>query len=173
MSPLLSKAPLTYGQIIIVFGSHPLQTSAVPWKHADSIKVVSQPPLLIELFDDKTVVNNLLSRTGGFNVPREWIFSDGPDVIKTMQEASLPFPVVAKPIRGRGSHAVKVCRYLDEFVDRARSVFSKSPQIMVEEFLAGEEANCHCHAPDPGRRYNVLSAPGCHSNQPPGPRCAL
>lgn len=74
----------------------------------------SQPPLLVELFDDKIVVNNLLRRTGGFSLPRRWIFSDGPDVTKTMQEANLPFPVEAKPIRGRGSHGVKVCKSLDD-----------------------------------------------------------
>lgn len=98
----------------------------------------------------KNIVNNLLRRTGGFNVPREWMFSDGPDVIKTMQEASLPFPVVAKPIRGRGSHGVKVCKYLDEFVDRVRSVLFESPQIMVEEFLAGEEATVTVMPPTQG-----------------------
>lgn len=89
----------------------------------------------VELFNNRNVVNDLLRRTGGFNVSRGWIFSNGSDVIKTMQEANLPFSVVAKPIHGRGSHAVKVCKYLDEFVDRARSVFPESPQIMFEGFL--------------------------------------
>lgn len=42
----------------IVFGFHPIQTSAVLGKHADSVKFVSQPPLLVELFDDTNVVNN-------------------------------------------------------------------------------------------------------------------
>lgn len=134
----------------IVFGSHLLQTSAVLERYGDSIKVVSQPPLLVELFDDINVVNSLLRRTGNFNLPRGWAFSDGPDVIKTMQEANLPFPVVAKPIRGRGSHGVKVCKSLDEFVGHAHILFSESPQIMVEEFLAGEEATVTVMPPAEG-----------------------
>lgn len=70
--------------------------------------------------------------------------------IKTMQDANLPFPVVAKPIRGRGSRGVKVCKSLDEFVGHARSLFSESPQIMVEEFLAGEEATITVMPPAQG-----------------------
>lgn len=98
----------------------------------------------------KIVVNHLLRRTGGFNVPRGCIFSDGPDVIKTMQEANVPFAVVAKPIRGRDNHAVKFCKSLDGFVDHARSLFSESPHIMVEEFLAGEEATVTVMPPTQG-----------------------
>lgn len=90
------------------------------------------------------------SPTGGFNVPRGWILSDGPDVMKTRQETNLPFPDVAKLIRGRGSYGVKVCKSLDEFVDHARSLFFESPQIMVEEFLAGEEATVTVIAPTQG-----------------------
>lgn len=134
----------------IVFGSHPLQTSTVLGKHPDSIKVVSQPPLLVELFNDRILVNNMLRRTGGFSVPWGCIFSDGPGVSKTMQEANLPSTVVAKPIRGWGSHTVKVCKYLDGFVDHARSLFSESSQIMVEEFLAGVEATVTAVPPTQG-----------------------
>jgi len=52
---------------------------------------------------------------------------------------SLPYPVVGKPIRGRGSHGVKVCHSVEEMVSHAAALFAESPRIMVEEYLAGEE----------------------------------
>jgi D-alanine-D-alanine ligase-like ATP-grasp enzyme len=61
----------------------------------------------------------------------------------------LPYPIVAKPIRGRGSHGVRVCHNMGELIRHAMKLFEESPAIMVEEFLAGEEATVTVMPPLP------------------------
>ncbi|KAF5976773.1 fungal specific transcription factor domain-containing protein [Fusarium coicis] len=124
----------------ILFSSHPLQVSARLVEHQDHIKVVGQGPLIVERYDDKEFVNNLLRKLGGFTMPRAWTLNESQDTQGTLEKLDLPFPIVAKPIRGRGSHGVRVCRSLKELIEHAQALFKESPSIMVEEYLAGEEA---------------------------------
>jgi hypothetical protein len=125
----------------ILFASHPLQQSSAINSFEDKVKLVGQPPLMVEQYDDKEFVNELLRRTGGFDMPRAWYIKelDGQDGLQE-QSKHLPYPVIAKPIRGRGSHGVKLCTCADEFVSHGRSLLSESPAFMVEEYLSGEEA---------------------------------
>ncbi|KXJ96081.1 hypothetical protein Micbo1qcDRAFT_231198 [Microdochium bolleyi] len=155
----------------ILFASHPLQTSAAIGRfaaeHAREIKVVGQPPLQVELFDDKEVVNDMLRAAGGFTMPLGWTLVDpatttttitatGNDAASALRDyiaaLSLPYPVVGKPIRGRGSHGVRVCASLDEMVAHAAALFRESPRIMVEEYLAGEEGTVTVMPPPPESR---------------------
>lgn len=124
----------------ILFSSHPLQVSARLAEHQDNIKVVGQGPLIVERYDDKEFVNNLLRKLSGFTMPRAWALNESQDTQGILEKLSLPFPIVAKPIRGRGSHGVRVCRSLEELIEHAQALFKQSPSIMVEEYLAGEEA---------------------------------
>ncbi|OLN91707.1 D-alanine-D-alanine ligase, partial [Colletotrichum chlorophyti] len=124
----------------ILFASHPLQTSATLKKVQDSLRIVGQGPLTVERYDDKELVNNLLRRTGGFTMPRAWTFHYSSTSATELQQADLPFPIVAKPIRGRGSHGVRVCQNLQDLTSHAEGLFKESPTIMLEEYLAGEEA---------------------------------
>ncbi|KAF6833775.1 fungal specific transcription factor domain-containing protein [Colletotrichum musicola] len=124
----------------ILFASHPLQTSQALNDIQDTLRVVSQGPLVVEKYDDKELVNNLLRLTGDFTMPRAWTIHDGPTAIADMKKEELPFPIVAKPIRGRGSHGVKVCQHLNKLTAHAEALFKESPTIMLEEYLAGEEA---------------------------------
>lgn len=149
----------------ILFASHPLQTSTALDEFARDVKVVGQPPLQVEMFDDKAFVNDLLrghrSRDNGYRVhtftmPKGWTLCDpSPNTSATasgggtdspndrlreyITSLSLPYPVVGKPIRGRGSHGVKVCHSLEEMITHAAALFAESPRIMVEEYLAGDE----------------------------------
>lgn len=52
----------------------------------------------------------------------------------------LPYPVVGKPVRGRGSYGVKVCKSLEVLEEHVSGLFDESPVVMIEEYLAGEEA---------------------------------
>ncbi|GKT43605.1 D-alanine--D-alanine ligase [Colletotrichum spaethianum] len=124
----------------ILFASHPLQTSTALGKLQDTLKVVGHGPLVVEKYDDKELVNSLLRRTGDFTMPRSWTIHHSPDFSTKLSQNDLPFPVVAKPIRGRGSHGVRVCRTLDDLTSHAEALFGESPSIMLEEYLAGEEA---------------------------------
>jgi hypothetical protein len=123
----------------IVFASHPLQVSQSIRKYQDQVNVVGQPPTLVEQFDDKNYVNSSLRAKGTFTMPRSWILDSHDKNWKSVLD-SMPYPLVGKPIRGRGSHGVKKCDSRQELESHAESLFSESPSIMAEEYLGGEES---------------------------------
>ncbi|KAI9686727.1 MAG: hypothetical protein M1822_002786 [Bathelium mastoideum] len=124
----------------ILFASHPLQASAYLDKYESRVRVVGQPPLLVEKFDDKDFVNNQIRKYGSVTMPRCWTVSLHTDPRPFLQAQNLPFPIVGKPIRGRGSQGVKVCYSFEELYDHLQSLSQHSPTVMLEEFLSGEEA---------------------------------
>lgn len=119
----------------ILFGTHPLQASAALDKHATKLKVVGQPPLLVDEYDDKNFVNALLRKDGRFRLPDSRILN----CADPSRVFDLQYPIVGKPIRGRGSHGVKVCHTEPELCAHLEVILRESPLVMVEEFLAGEE----------------------------------
>lgn len=100
-------------------------------------------------------MNTLLRKTGGFTMPRSWDLPTGsppsPDAFR-----DLPFPVVAKPIRGRGSHGVKVCRSPEELAAHAKSLADENAAVMLEEFLQGGEATVTVMPPTADKGYWAL-----------------
>lgn len=121
----------------IVFAEHPLQTSVALSKYAQDLKVVGQAMNHVQLYDDKHYVNSLLQKVDGFTMPRSCIASDSSDIESLLKKNGLSLPVVAKPIRGRGSQGVKVCHTL---TDLGAQVDSLGPNnAMLEEFLRGTE----------------------------------
>jgi D-alanine-D-alanine ligase-like ATP-grasp enzyme len=125
----------------VVFASHPLQTSQRVGEYQDKVKVVGHPPCMVELHDDKHYVNDMLRKTGKFTLPRGWLLEDdGSDLETQLKSLDLRFPTVGKPVRGRGSHGVKVCHDIQELHSHVQSLFKESSAIMLEDYLAGEEA---------------------------------
>jgi len=120
----------------ILFETHPLQSSERVQEYQDQVNVVGQPPCLVQLYDDKDYVNNLLRRTGGYTMPKAWTITEE----SSLDLKTLPYPVVAKPVRGRGSFGVKVCHSQAGLRDHLKDLFADSPTVMLEEYLAGEEA---------------------------------
>lgn len=121
----------------ILFADHPLQISAALDKYSDKVKVVGQPPKLVEQYDDKNYVNALLRSEGSFTIPKCWIAkSNHPS---DFELSTLPYPVVGKPIRGRGSHGVKLCKSEDQLSSHLSRLFEESPIVMLEEYLSGQE----------------------------------
>ena len=102
--------------------------------------MIGQPPLLVEKFDDKEYTNNLLRASGSFTMPQGWTVNLGTDPRPFLMEQDLPYPIVGKPIRGRGSQGVKVCYSFDELYDHLRALSQDSSIVMLEEYLSGEEA---------------------------------
>jgi carbamoylphosphate synthase large subunit len=123
----------------ILFASHPLQTSRVA-EFEDDVRIIGQPPLMVELFDDKEYVNDFLRTDGRFTMPKSWTVDSEQELETLLKGGGLVFPLVGKPIRGRGSYGVKVCRSNEELQYHVQSLFRDSPRIMLEEYLAGEEA---------------------------------
>ncbi|KND88243.1 D-alanine--D-alanine ligase A [Tolypocladium ophioglossoides CBS 100239] len=132
----------------IVFASHPLQTSPRLEKHQGRIRVIGQGPLVVEKYDNKEYVNDLLRNMGGFTMPRAW--SVRPGLNFTSDLVDLKYPVVAKPVRGRGSYGVKVCYNLDELISHSRPLLDESPALMIEQFLMGDEATVTVMPPTVG-----------------------
>ena len=130
----------------ILFASHPLQTSSALDKYASKVKVVGQPPQLVEQYDDKNFVNNLLRSKGTFTLPRSWTV----DWTLSLDLNSLPYPIVGKPIRGRGSHGVKVCKDKSDLRAHLSSLFEESQVVMLEEFLSGQEGTITVMPPTNG-----------------------
>ncbi|CAD0047900.1 unnamed protein product [Aureobasidium pullulans] len=125
----------------VVFASHPLQTSERVGAYQDKVKIVGHPPCMVELHDDKHYVNDMLRKSGQFTLPRGWLLEDdGQDVDARLNSLDLHFPTVGKPVRGRGSHGVKVCHDFDELRAHVQALWKESPAIILEDYLAGEEA---------------------------------
>lgn len=125
----------------VVFASHPLQTSEKLGQYQDKVKVVGHPPCMVELHDDKHYVNEMLRNSGQFTVPRGWLLQDdGSNLDARLDSLPLRYPTVGKPVRGRGSHGVKVCHDLKELRAHVQALFNESPAIILEDYLAGEEA---------------------------------
>jgi D-alanine-D-alanine ligase-like ATP-grasp enzyme len=118
-------------------------------KYAGHVKVLGQPPLMVELFDDKEYVNNALRAKGSFTMPLSWSLENSPDVLSVLKNANLPYPIVGKPVRGRGSQGVKVCNSESELLEHINALFKDSPAIMLEEYLAGEEVTVTVMPPSP------------------------
>jgi biotin carboxylase len=93
----------------------------------------------VEKFDDKMFLNDKLRAQGNFTLPQSWVVNIGEDIDVLLQSIS-NCPIVVKPVRGRGSHGVKVCHTPPELKIHIESLFRESPVVLLEEFLAGEEA---------------------------------
>ncbi|KAK6958128.1 hypothetical protein Daesc_000922 [Daldinia eschscholtzii] len=136
----------------ILFASHPIQVSRALDKYQDLIHVVGQGPLVVEKYDDKQYVNDMLRRIGGFTMPGAW--SIRADMALAPQLNGVPLPIVAKPVRGRGSQGVKVCYSYSELVTHAQNLLANSSSIILEEFLEGEEITITVMPPtEPGSKY--------------------
>ncbi|KAK4496004.1 hypothetical protein PRZ48_013273 [Zasmidium cellare] len=121
----------------ILFGNHPWQVSTQLGRFASDIRVVGQPPRLVEAYDDKNFVNAFLRKQGSFTMPKSFVAPNSTDIESLLKEHGLTLPVVAKPIRGRGSQGVKVCRTIP---DLASHIDSLGPHnAMLEEYLSGIE----------------------------------
>lgn len=115
----------------ILFNSHPIEAYL-----AQGGRVVGQAPALVERYDDKRATNELL-RSQGLPIPPACILE---------RPAALPlsfaFPVVLKPIRGRGSAGVELIPDAPQLASRLQEVLATGDfgtAVLVEQFLAGQE----------------------------------
>ncbi|KAE8415318.1 hypothetical protein BDV36DRAFT_311077 [Aspergillus pseudocaelatus] len=134
----------------ILFDSHPLQRSQKLTPYASDLYVVGQPPGLVENCDDKAFLNDKLRLLGGYTLPLSWLVSKS-DNLDEFLGSIKSFPVVGKPVRGRGSHGVKLCHSPAQLKQHIEALLGESPLIMIEEYLAGEEATITVMPPSPER----------------------
>ena len=101
--------------------------------------MIGQPPNIVEKCDDKALPNDLLRSTGTSTFPNAWTIPASDQSFFACTVDSLPYPVVAKPIRGHGSYGVRLRNDKDTLLQHTSHVLAESPDIMIEECLAREE----------------------------------
>ncbi|KAH7131703.1 hypothetical protein B0J13DRAFT_451570 [Dactylonectria estremocensis] len=135
----------------ILFASHPLQVSSSIGRRPD-LRVTGQGPLIVDKYDDKRYVNDMLRKTAQFTMPKAWFIAPGNQSAEDIGGSS--FPVVAKPARGRGSYGVKICSDSEALASHVAALQREGlDAIIVEEFLAGEEATITVMPPTADKDY--------------------
>ena len=107
-------------------------------KEIPEVKLVGQNPFNTEKFDDKQWTNAYLAKQDGLTeaFPKAKLFGKGDDIAELVD---MGLPLVAKPIRGRGSHGVTLVKTPEELGKAVKALLEESESILVEEFLGGEE----------------------------------
>jgi hypothetical protein len=124
-----------------LFDEHPM----ADFGSRDGLYVVGQPLDVVEKFEDKDVCQAAISAIG-VPVPVQALVNVevGPakDQIETaVSRNGLTFPVIVKPVRGRGSAGVKVVDNVAEAAEHIESHVGPKfgNKFLIEEYLAGRE----------------------------------
>lgn len=117
----------------VLFKDHPIES------YFDTgIEMVGQIPESVGKYDDKYVTNQELKKLG-IPIPTQTLLSQS-DVESV--HIDLAFPLVLKPIRGRGSQGVVVVHSHKELIRELRELLESKKygdSAYVEEYLPGEE----------------------------------
>ena len=127
----------------VLFEGHPLETAMVDFD------IVGQLPAAMQAFDDKFETNLLLGEAG-LPVARSFLLSGTAkenacalaDVEYACASRRMSFPMIVKPVRGRGSQGVTLVESLGALRDAATALIEAATfgdMLMVEEFLDGDE----------------------------------
>ena len=135
----------------VLFSGHPLESVA-----GKGVRVVGQHPARVDRYDDKWLTNEEL-RASGCPVPASTLVAldEGPSTLALdslsearLEQRGLRFPLVVKPIRGRGSEGVRSVQSLSELKQYAAGLLAArdaagnpryGQRLMVEQFLPGTE----------------------------------
>lgn len=132
----------------VLFHAHPLQSVL----HQTGI--VGQHPDLVETYDNKWTTRNLLAQTG---CPVPLAIRVGPEIRTSTASSAwlatqgLSFPLVVKPIRGRGSQGVSKVNDIESLQNAVNTLLNAvtheegrdipvyGHSVILEEYLPGEE----------------------------------
>jgi D-alanine-D-alanine ligase len=124
-----------------LFDEHPMAEFA----SQNGLYVVGQPLDIVEKFEDKDVCQAAIEAIG-VPVPVQALVNVeiGPakdQIEKAVCQNGLTFPVIVKPVRGRGSAGVKVVDSVEEATDHIESHVGPKfgSKFLIEEYLAGRE----------------------------------
>jgi len=101
-----------------------------------NLLIVGQEPEKVEIFDDKFYTNTFL-REKSLPIATSHIFTSS-----KLEKSNIKFPVVLKPVRGRGSQGVMVVQNENELKNGISKLISSKKygtKVMAEEFLPGKE----------------------------------
>jgi D-alanine-D-alanine ligase-like ATP-grasp enzyme len=117
----------------VLFAGHPIETAL-----KDGVSVVGQDPNIVDKFDDKIVTNDLLKRNL-LPIPDSLIITSD-----NLNDVNIPFsfPVILKPVRGRGSQGVTLMKNTSDLTKQITKLFSDDKYgttLYVEPYLPGDE----------------------------------
>ncbi|MRI01678.1 ATP-grasp domain-containing protein [Kriegella sp. EG-1] len=104
----------------------------------NDLEFIGQSPQLVDLFDDKMYTNNLLNNNQIPIPNNELITKENYHQLSI----ALEFPLVLKPLRGRGSQGVTKITNRNEFIENLDQLFSEGTYgnaAYVEHYLNGQE----------------------------------
>lgn len=117
----------------VLYKGHPIEAFI-----DEGIAVVGQLPRNVDVYDDKLVANKLLARHH-LPIPKSAIITaENIDDFKPI----FPFPVVVKPVRGRGSQGVSLVNTQAELTETLNDTFASGNYgniLYVEEYFSGQE----------------------------------
>ncbi|KHL24936.1 biotin carboxylase [Croceibacterium mercuriale] len=127
----------------VLFAGHPLENALA------KVAIVGQSPAAMQAFDDKFDTNRLLA-DAGLPVARSFLLSGAAragvcalaDLEQACADRGMTFPLIVKPVRGRGSQGVTLVRDIDALRSSAAALIAEArfgDMLMVEEFLDGDE----------------------------------
>jgi len=102
------------------------------------LQFIGQLPEKVDIYDDKYFTNEVL-RKNQIPVPKSQLITSK-DL--TEYKLSLSFPLVVKPIRGRGSQGVTLVKNQKELYNSLRNIFSDKEYgdiVLLEQYLNGQE----------------------------------
>lgn len=132
----------------VLFEGHPL--GAVP----PGIAIVGQDVAAMQRFDDKFATNRMLA-DAGLPVAESFLLTAS----EVADARPVAFPLIVKPVRGRGSQGVTLVHDLPALHAAATALIAGGrfgDTVVVERFLPGEEMTvtllpAACPRPDDGR----------------------
>jgi D-alanine-D-alanine ligase len=124
-----------------LFDEHPMAN----FSSRDDLYVVGQPLDIVEKFEDKNICQAAISAIG-VPVPVQALVNleNGPakgQVETAVSAKGLTFPIIVKPVRGRGSAGVKVVDSVAEAAEHIESLTGPKfgSKFLIEEYLSGRE----------------------------------
>ncbi|MBB6461851.1 ATP-grasp domain-containing protein [Flammeovirga kamogawensis] len=102
------------------------------------LEIVGHAPKSVDVYDDKIFTNSLL-KSNNIPIPKNELIT-----IENYNDLSLEleFPLVLKPIRGRGSQGVTKIDNRNELIENLTKIFSEKSYgnaVYVEQYLNGQE----------------------------------
>lgn len=127
----------------VLFAGHPLEGVLSDYD------IVGQLPAAMQAFDDKFGTNQMLA-DAGLPVARSFLLSGEDrtniialrDVEQACADRAMAFPLIVKPVRGRGSQGVTRVTNIEALRSSASALMEAATfgdMLMVEEYLDGDE----------------------------------
>lgn len=127
----------------ILFEGHPIEAVL------SKVAIIGQLPVATQAYDDKFETNRLLAERG-LSVARAFLVGMNAgagvcalaQVEQALSDKAMTFPLIVKPVRGRGSQGVTLVRDRTALQAAAQALLEGGAfgnLLMVEEYLEGEE----------------------------------